>query len=125
MKCKYIKSDGSKCGANAMGGGDYCYHHNPDITNKEKKESQSKGGRANAMIIKKPLSPVKLSKPKHIVILLEDTVNRVRSGEMDAKIANCIGVLSGQLIRALDMADISQRVEKIERVIFEKTTYES
>ena len=54
--------------------------------------------------------------------LLEDTVNRVRSGELDVKIGNCLGVLSGQVIKALEIVSVSNRVEIIERAILERTT---
>lgn len=123
MKCKFIKTDGSNCSANAMSGSDYCYYHNPKISPEEKKESQAKGGRANVITVQEPMLPISISEPKHVVTLLTDTINDVRAGILDVKIANCIGVLSGQLIKAMDMADISQRVEKIEKVIFEKHTY--
>ncbi|NQT29591.1 MAG: hypothetical protein HQ596_03370 [Candidatus Saganbacteria bacterium] len=55
---------------------------------------------------KKPLSKMRLKKPKHIVLLLADIINRVRFGEIDVKSANCIGALSGHMIRAMALVGI-------------------
>ncbi len=118
MKCKFVKSNKQQCQANAMSNSDYCFHHNPSISKSKKKKAQSKGGRANKTTIKEPLSPVTIKELKDVVVLLGDTVNRVRAGQMDAKIANCLFYGSGQLIRALQASEIEKRVEAIEEIVF-------
>jgi hypothetical protein len=59
-----------------------------------------------------PLPKIRLKKPNDIVILLADTINRVRLGEMDIKTANCLGALSGQMIRAMDLVGIPPTLPK-------------
>ncbi|KKP37651.1 MAG: hypothetical protein UR28_C0028G0019 [Candidatus Peregrinibacteria bacterium GW2011_GWF2_33_10] len=122
MKCKFIKIDSSVCSSNAMINSDYCYFHNPEITDEEKNNSQSKGGKNNLIKIQTPLPIIKIQEANDVLILLEDTINRVRSGELDVKIANCIGVLSGQAIKAIEISKLANKMEIIERAIFERKT---
>lgn len=120
MKCKFIKPDRTECNANAMTGSDYCFTHNPDISSEVKRKVRSRGGQGNKVKIKQALSPVDIRQPKDVVSLLEDTINRVRSGELDIKVANCVGYLAGHLIKALEVAELAGRVEMVEKVILEK-----
>ena len=119
MKCKSIKPDGYQCEANAMSNG-YCYIHNPDVSLDEKKEIQARGGKANLITVTEPLQPIIVTKPDDVVNLITDTINKVRAGEMDIRVANCLGVLSGQLIKAIELANTSQRLAIIERVIYKQ-----
>lgn len=119
-KCRFIKPDGEKCEAWAMSDSDFCYFHNPDISETEKKEIQSKGGQANKIKVLEPLQPIALKQGEDVILLLEDTINKVRTGEIDLKVANCIGYLSGHLMKAIETAKLEGRVEIIERAILEK-----
>ncbi len=121
MKCRFIKHNGEKCGSNAMKKGEFCFFHNPD-SDEARKQAQSSGGKGNVVVVKEPLAPVEIKEVSDVVFLLEDNVNRVRSGEIDVRVGNCIGVLSGHLIKALEVASIANRVEIIERAILERKT---
>ncbi|MBI3590136.1 MAG: hypothetical protein HY094_02005 [Candidatus Melainabacteria bacterium] len=98
----------------------YCYLHNPDISEEEKLNAQIKGGKGNTIKITEPLEPVAVEKVEDIVKLLADTINRVRSGEMEIKVANCIGYLSGHLTKALEIAELEKRIEVVERVVLNR-----
>ena len=69
--------------------------------------------------------PLKIKQPGDVVVLLEDTINKVRKlepdGTMDTKTANCIGYLSGQIIKAIEVAELSERVEMIEKVLLSRS----
>lgn len=117
MKCIFEKTNGNNCEANAMTESQYCFHHNPAISTEVKKLAQAKGGQANKIIVKEPLPPLKITDTKDIVMLLEDTIAHVRSGEMDLKIATTIGYLSGHLIKAFEISYLEERVIKIESII--------
>jgi hypothetical protein len=121
MKCEYKRDDGGECRAHAVKGSKLCFFHNPS-NDDERKLAQVTGGKGNRISVKFPLEPMKLKSAQDVVELLEDTVNRVRSGEIDVKIGNCIGVLSGQIIKAIEVVTVSNRVEIIERAILERTT---
>jgi hypothetical protein len=116
-KCKEIKENGETCGAWAMGESDYCYLHNPDIAEAEKKEAQARGGQANGLTILEPQQAVELKTASDIVGLIGDTINKVRAGKLDIKRANCIGFLSGHIIKAIETAELETRLAFIERLI--------
>ena len=117
MKCKFIKDDETLCNANAMSDSSYCFLHNPDISEEEKQNAQAKGGKGNKIKIMEPLEQVAIEKVEDVVKLLADTINRVRSGELDIKIANCIGYLSGHLTKAMEISELEQRIQTIERAV--------
>lgn len=123
MKCTSKNDNGKPCNAHAMKGEELCFFHHSKEGNRQKlKEAQSRGGKAKTIVVKEPLSPMELKETQDVILLLEDTINRVRSGELDVKIGNCIGVLSGQLIKAIEVSSIANRVEIIERAILERRT---
>ena len=118
MRCQFIKPDGNQCEANAMENSQYCFTHNPE-TSEEKKLAVIKGGlspKRNTL----NLPPVEIKSVQDVVRLLEDTINRVRSGEMPTNTANCIGYLGGHIIKALETSEIEKRLEKLEQIIFKK-----
>lgn len=122
MKCNHTKSNGDHCNAHSMENSVYCFFHCPNITEEEKKAVQSRGGKGYALRNTSPLPPVSISEPKDVVSLLEQTINQVRAGEMDVKVGNCIGVLSGHLIKAMEITSLKNRFEIIERAILERRT---
>lgn len=121
MQCKFIKEDKSLCQANAMKDSLFCYLHNPGIPVEEKKLAQVKGGMGNIVKLEEVLPEIKIEKTKDIVTLLQDTISRVRSGQMDIRIANTIGFLCGHLIKAVEVSEIDQRVKSVERIILERS----
>ena len=122
MKCEFIKPDGKQCNANAMSEADYCYTHNPDISDEEKREAKQRGGRARALTIANPLPALPIAEPEDAVLLIADTIKRVRAGKLDIRTANCLGFLSDKLLKAFETSRLDDRLEVIERVILEKKT---
>ena len=119
-KCKHTKKDGAKCGAYPMTGSEYCYLHNPNISNEDKKLAQTRGGTSKFLTVAEPLPVMKLENPQDTISLIADTINRVRAGELDVRVANCIGVLSGHLIKAFEVTQLKDKVEMIDRIVLEK-----
>ena len=119
-RCRFIKTDKQKCKAWAMTDNEFCYFHNPDVSEAEKKEIQSRGGQANKIKVLKPLLPITIKQGDDVILLLEDTINKVRAGEIDLRVANSIGYLAGHLLKAIEIAKLEGRVEIIERAILEK-----
>jgi hypothetical protein len=122
MKCDFIKPDGEKCEAYAVKDTEFCYFHNPDIDDEEKREAQSNGGKTKALILKEALPELIISKPSDAVLLVADTISRVRAGTLDIRTANCLGFLSDKLLKAFEVSQLNDRVEVIERVILERKT---
>jgi len=122
MKCEFIKPDGTKCEAHAIKDSEFCYFHNPDISDEEKREAQSNGGKTKALTLQEPLPELALTKPDHAVLLIADTISRVRAGSLDIRTANCLFIGADKLLKAFEISRLNGRVEIIERVIAERKT---
>ena len=116
--CKFIKPDGEQCRAKAMKGSDYCFTHNPDMQT-EKHLAVVKGG-LNSKRVKLDLEPLSIKTPQEVSMLLEDTINKVRSGEIPPNIANTIGYLAGHALKALEASNLDQRVEMVESILLQR-----
>jgi hypothetical protein len=46
-----------------------------------------------------------------------DTINKVRSGKMDTKIANCIVYLSGHMVKIFEISNIEKKLDKLEEMV--------
>lgn len=117
MKCIYIKDNGEQCKANSMSDSDYCYLHNPDISEEEKREAQIRGGKARGLTVTEPLRKISVSSGEDIFTLLDTTIQEVRDGELDPKVANTIGYLAGVMIRAYEVAKLERRVIDLEQAL--------
>lgn len=120
MKCGFVKTNGASCRASAMLDNQYCFHHNPEISPVTKKEAQAQGGRANKIRVEESLPALEIIKIGDVVILLADTVKRVRSGELDLRVATTLGYLSGHLLKAFEISDLEARFEELEKKLDEK-----
>jgi hypothetical protein len=49
--------------------------------------------------------------------LLADSINRLRRGELDPRVANAIGYLAGILLRALEQGPLEERLAHLEAVL--------
>ena len=112
-KCQFIKSDGQGCMANAMKESGYCFTHNP-LMETERQLALSKGGSAPRKAYE-ALPEVKIENTKDVVNLLSMTISEVRAGKVELRVANCIGYLSGHLIKAFEMSDFEERIDRIEK----------
>jgi hypothetical protein len=54
---------------------------------------------------------------KDVVVLLSETINQVRKGVIDPRIANSVGYLANQLVRVFAQNDLEDRIEKLEQLI--------
>lgn len=116
MKCQQIIND-KQCGANAMKNSNFCYLHNPDISNEEKQKAQIKGGLNRSVRVNQSLPFIKIENSKDITKLLAETINQVRDGSLDCRIANTIGFLAGITLKAFETSNLEERINKIESTI--------
>ncbi|MDO8558626.1 MAG: hypothetical protein Q7S09_05625 [bacterium] len=97
---------------------DFCFMHDPAMEI-EKRNAVIKGGRAQRRN-RRPLPVVEIKDTKSVANLLSLTITEVRRGEVDLRVANCVGYLSGHLIKALEISDLGERVTELEEVLAEK-----
>lgn len=115
--CKAKKPDGSDCQAVALPGSEYCFFHDPAKAER-RREAQSLGGRHNHMKTLSSDAPdVEIETIQDTIPLLTETINQVRKGEIDPRVANSIGYLANVIIKAVEQSDIEKRLEEIEAII--------
>ena len=58
-----------------------------------------------------------LASPKDVSDLLAQSINQLRRGELDPRIANAVGYLSTVLLRALEQGPLEERMAKLEAML--------
>src|SRR4051812_14046837 len=103
-KCVARKKNGKSCDADAMLEKDVCVFHDPTRQG-EGRRARRAGGEARsrsitALPLQTPDHP--LQYPHDALALLAETINQVRRGEINVRIANTVGYLTGVLLRVLE-----------------------
>lgn len=115
--CHGVKPDGSRCMAAALPGSDYCFFHDPSKAD-ERREAQSLGGRQNRMRTLDATAPdVRVENCQDVVRLLSETINHVRKGQIDPRVANAVGYLANVLIRATEQGELERRLAELEALV--------
>lgn len=122
QRCKFRKKDGSLCPANAQPSNGLCVFHDPA------KASDGPGARSAGGITRSQLAAVLLhDMPDHslgsvsdISALLTDSINRLRRGQLEPRVANAMVKLTSVLLRALEMGAIEERLTNIEAALAEQ-----
>ena len=117
-QCSFMKLNGKRCCAWAMDNSEFCFTHNPE-TKDLRKEAVIKGGKGNKKETHS-LDLIKVENSKDVVDLIVKTINELRTGLIDVRVANCTFYGSGQLIKALETSDLEKRLEEIEKILEEK-----
>ena len=119
--CRAMKPDGSRCQTAALTGSGFCFFHDPDRTD-ERQAARSLGGSRNRMKTLDASTPnIKIESCQDVVHLISETINQVRKGELDPRVANAIGYLANILIKAAEQGGLEKRIEALEASV-NKTT---
>jgi len=115
-KCHSLRKDGRACGADAQGGKSVCIFHDP-----KRSADAVRARRAGGMARSQPASVLSSDTPeqtlrslKEVSSLLSESINQVRRGEIDPRIANAVGYLSAILLKALEQGEVEERLSKVE-----------
>jgi hypothetical protein len=116
--CQAFKPDGGgKCGARPIAGSSYCFFHDPEKS-AEREAAQRAGGLRNKLAVLPSTAPdAPLLDARDVVRLLAETINQVRRGEVDPKVANAVGYLGGLLMKALHETEIEKRLAALEAAV--------
>lgn len=91
--------------------------HNPE-TKDSRLEASARGGSVTSKELQLLTDRLDLKDPNNTLILLADTIHRIRKvkddGSMDIKTANAIGFLSSKLIEAQKLISLEARLERLE-----------
>jgi hypothetical protein len=113
-QCGYKKPDGKKCQANAIAGSQFCFFHDPDRAGDRRAAQQTGGLRNKSASLPSETPDIEMKNVSDVVALLGVTLNQVRRGQIDPRVSNAIGYLSGTLLRALEIGSLEARVSALE-----------
>ena len=120
--CKSKKPDGSGCQAVALPGSDFCFFHDPAKAD-ERRAAQSRGGSQNKMkTLPDTVPDMEVADCEDVVRLMSETINLVRKGRIDPRVANAIGYLANVLIKAAEQGDLERRIAEVEAVLKSRST---
>ncbi len=114
--CQAKTADGSGCQAAALPSSDFCFFHDPDRVD-ERRQANAAGGRNGKMKTLDGAPDIKVESCRDVVRLISDTINQVRRGELDPRVANAIGYLANVLIKAAEQGDTEKRLEDLEAAV--------
>ena len=115
-KCDHRTKNGRHCTADTQSGKTVCVFHDP-----ANGEQGRKARRAGGLTRSRPAPVLDLSTPEapltraeEVAALIADTINQVRRGQLDSKIASTMGYLSGILLKALEQGALEKKVAALE-----------
>lgn len=116
-RCTHIKADGLKCRAYAMKNSEFCWLHSPKVEDEVKVYLRFIGGKNSHFSAPVSLPEIMISDTRDIPPLLVDTIQHMRSGEIDVRLGTAIGYLSNILLKSYEVAGLESRIEKMEKFI--------
>jgi hypothetical protein len=116
-RCGATKPDGSNCRTAALPGSVFCLFHDPSRAD-ERREAKARGGRQNHLrTLQASVPDVRVKDRADAIALLSETINQVRKGQIDPKVANCVGFLANILMKAIEGAQVDARIEQLETTV--------
>jgi hypothetical protein len=120
-KCHFRKRNGTCCGANAQPANGLCVFHDParaaDGRRARKAGGISRSQAAAVLPVDTPDHP--LGNTLEVSALLADSINQLRRGQLDSRVANALGYLTSVLLRSLEQGPLEERMAKIEAALAE------
>jgi hypothetical protein len=115
-KCQFRKKNGSKCDADAQIGRDVCVFHDPEQSATVRRARRAGGiKRSRPATVLPPDTPdIALENASDVSTLITDSINQLRSGQLDPRVANGVGYLASVLLRSLEQGVMERRIAKLE-----------
>ena len=114
-KCRFVMPKGEACKMRPLRDSNYCRSHDPESA-EARRQASAKGGRARRelAVLSPDTAPLILRTAEDVGKLMVTTINQVRVGEIDVKVANTIGFLAGIWLRTMELGQIADRLEALE-----------
>jgi hypothetical protein len=118
-KCEFRKKDGERCKANAQAGKNFCVFHDPARAAEGQKARRAGGLRRSrpAAVLSRETPDHPLRNTTEVSALLGETINQVRRGALDPRVANCMGQLVSVLLRSLEQGPLEERMARLEAAL--------
>jgi hypothetical protein len=115
-RCKHKKKNGTPCPNAARSGKTACWVHDPELA-----AARAEGRRRGGVNRSKPPATLAADAPDlplttvtDVAAALAVTMNQVRTGKVTVQVGNCLGVLAGVLLKALEGSDLERRIAALE-----------
>ena len=116
--CKATNKNGEPCRAMAMSDSDYCYRHNPNISDEEKLQASATGGaKLTKQRIERQVATAQdndIRSLNGIVDLIDNNIRDVRQGNVDPRISNAIVQNLNVLLKVYELGIQDARIRKLE-----------
>ena len=118
-KCSFRKKDGSRCDANAQPANGLCVFHDPARAADGRRARKAGGIHRSrpAAVLPSDTPDHPLGNSKDVSELLAKSINQLRTGQLDPKVATGVGYLSTVLLRALEQGPTEQRLAHLESIL--------
>jgi len=118
-RCDFRKKNGSRCEANAQPSNGLCVFHDPSRAADGRRARKAGGIRRSqgTRALPRDTPDHALSNTKEVSAFLAESINQLRRGELDARIANGLGYLTSILLRALEQGPVEERLAKPEATL--------
>ena len=118
-KCGFGKKNGDRCDADAQIGKSLCVFHDPARAADGRRARRAGGIRRSrpAAVLPSDTPDHPLNNTKEVSAFLADSINQLRRGQLDPRVANGMGYLTSVLIRALEQGPLEERMAKIEAAL--------
>ncbi len=115
--CEGRKPDGSHCQARPIASAAYCFFHDPQ-SDAQRELAQRTGGLRNKTVVLPSTTPdARLRDARDVAKLLAETINQLRRGELDPRVANAMGYQTGLLMKAFQETEIDKRLAALEAAV--------
>lgn len=119
--CSFAKHNGERCRANATTTSEFCFFHDPECSAERHKAQQAGGLRNRPAVLSVETADYPLNSVSDVMTILGKTINEVRKGLIDPRVANAVGYLSATLLKAQELGNLEQRVSTLEAVTRQPT----
>ena len=118
-KCQSRKKNGESCGADAQSGKSLCVFHDPAKAADGRRARRAGGiNRSRGATVLPPETPDNpLRNISDVSTLLSESINQLRRGQLDPRVANAVGYLASILLNALDQGPVEERLSRVEATL--------
>ena len=116
-RCRSKKPNGVQCEAKAMVSSDYCFFHCPEVAVERTKARRAGGCKNKAAVLPSETPDCPLSSGGDVILLIADCINQIRRGQLDPRVGNAIGYLSGVLLKAIETGNLERRLADLESAV--------
>jgi hypothetical protein len=115
-KCEFRKKNGERCSADVQIGKSLCVFHDPATASEGSRARRAGGIKRNrpAAVLPPDTPDVALENESDVSVLLTDSINQLRRGQLDPRVANGVGYLASVLLRSLEQGVMERRIAKLE-----------